>query len=203
MLTSYENKDLKALLAESLSEKQGSYMIEELFQKFPITSELVTATEQQLICIKGIGIRKARRIIAMLKLAKAITLPVCNPYTIKSPQDVYNLLESEMRYLDKEHFVCVFLSTKNHVISTEVVSIGSLNSAIVHPREVFKAAIKFSSASILCVHNHPSGDPTPSPEDIELTNRLVEAGAIIGIEVLDHLIFGSSSFYSLKEKGFM
>lgn len=203
MMNNYQNKDFKSLLTESLSEKQGSYMIEELFQRFPLTSELVTATEQQLICIKGIGIGKARRIIAMLKLAKALTVPVSNPYTIRSPQDVYNLLESEMRYLDKEHFVCVFLSTKNHVISTEVVSIGSLNSAIVHPREVFKAAIKFSSASIICTHNHPSGDPTPSPEDIELTNRLVEAGTIIGIEVLDHLIFGSSNFCSLKEKGFM
>jgi DNA repair protein RadC len=199
----YSNEILKSLLAESLSEKQGSYMIEELFQRFPVTSELVAATEQQLVCIKGIGLGKARRIIAMLKLAKAITVPICKQYIIRSPQDVYNLLEPELRYLDKEYFVCVFLSTKNHVINTEVVSIGSLNSAIVHPREVFKAAIKFSSASILCVHNHPSGDPRPSPEDIELTNRLVEAGAIIGIEVLDHLIFGSSTFCSLKEKGFM
>lgn len=203
MLNGYENKDLKFLLAESLSEKQGSYMIEELFKRFSETSELVDATEQQLICIKGIGIGKARRIIAMLKLAKALTVPVRNPYIIKSPQDVYNLIEPELRYLEKEHFVCVFLSTKNHVICTEIVSIGSLNSAIVHPREVFKAAIKRSSASLICVHNHPSGDPTPSSEDIELTTRLVEAGTLLGISVLDHLILGSHNFCSLKEKGFM
>jgi DNA repair protein RadC len=203
MIHGYENKELKSLLAESLCEKQDSYMIEELFQRFPITSELVEATEQQLICIKGLGIGKARRILAMLKLAKAITVPVRKHYVIKSPQDVYNLLEPEMRNLDKEHFVCVFLSTKNQVINTEVVSIGSLNAAIVHPREVFKAAIKRSSASLICVHNHPSGDSSPSSEDIQLTNRLVEAGTIIGIEVLDHLIIGSDNFCSLKEKGFM
>jgi DNA repair protein RadC len=203
MLNTYENKDLISLLAESLSEKQGSYMIEELFLKFPITSELVEATEQQLICVKGIGVGKARRIIAMLKLAKALTVPVCTPYIIRSPQDVYDLLEPELRFQQKEHFVTIFLNTKNHVIATEVISIGSLNSAIVSPREVFKAAIKRSSAAIICVHNHPSGISAPSPEDIDMTNRLVEAGSIIGIELLDHVILGSHNFCSLKEKGFM
>lgn len=83
------------------------------------------------------------------------------------------------------------------------LSMGSLNASIVHPREVFRAAIKRSSASIVCVHNHPSGDPTPSPEDIQLTHRLVEAGTIIGIEVLDHVIIGDQRFISLKEEGFM
>jgi DNA repair protein RadC len=95
-------------------------------------------------------------------------------------------MREELRYLQKEHFVCLFLNTKNHVIGQETLSVGSLNASIVHPREVFRAAIKRSSASIICVHNHPSGDPTPSPEDIQLTHRLVEAGSIIGIEVLDH-----------------
>lgn len=95
------------------------------------------------------------------------------------------------------------LNTKNHVLAQETLSMGSLNASIVHPREVFRAAIKRSSASIVCVHNHPSGDPTPSPEDIQLTHRLVEAGTIIGIEVLDHVIIGDQRFISLKEEGFM
>jgi DNA repair protein RadC len=109
----------------------------------------------------------------------------------------------DLRYLQKEHFVCLFLNTKNHVIGQETLSMGSLNASIVHPREVFRAAIKRSIASIICVHNHPSGDPTPSPEDIQMTARIVEAGQIIGIVVLDHIILGDQNFVSLKEKGFM
>jgi DNA repair protein RadC len=95
----------------------------------------------------------------------------------------------------------LFLNTKNQVIGRQTLSIGSLNASIVHPREVFKAAIRRSSASIVCAHNHPSGDPTPSPEDIQLTKRLGEAGQLIGIELLDHLVIGDSRFISLKEMG--
>lgn len=125
------------------------------------------------------------------------------PVIIRSPHDAAELLSEQMRYLQKEHFVCVFLNTKNHVIAQETLSMGSLNASIVHPREVFRAAIKCSSASLVCAHNHPSGDPTPSPEDISLTARLVEAGQIVGIDVLDHLIIGDGSFVSLKERGLM
>lgn len=115
----------------------------------------------------------------------------------------FDLLEPELRYATKEHFICLFLNTKNRVIFKEIISIGSLNAAIVHPREVFRAAIKRCSASLICAHNHPSGDPNPSPEDVELTKRLARAGEIVGIEVLDHLIIGGNTFVSLKEKGLM
>lgn len=97
--------------------------------------------------------------------------------------------------------MCLFLNSKNHIIAQETLSMGSLNASIVHPREVFRAAIKCSSASIVCAHNHPSGDPTPSPEDIQITKRLIEAGAIVGIDVLDHIIIGDGTYVSLKEKG--
>lgn len=96
-----------------------------------------------------------------------------------------------------------FLNTKNQVLAKETMSIGSLNASIVHPREVFRAAIKRSSASIICVHNHPSGNPTPSLDDIDITQRLIEAGAIIGIDVLDHIIIGDKAYVSLKEQGYM
>ena len=109
----------------------------------------------------------------------------------------------QLRYLSKEHFVCLFLNTKNHIIAQETLSVGSLNASIVHPREVFRAAIKCSSASIVCAHNHPSGDPTPSPEDIRMTRRLCEAGEIVGIDVLDHVVIGDGQFVSLKEQGLM
>lgn len=95
------------------------------------------------------------------------------------------------------------MNTKNHIIAQETLSIGSLNASIVHPREVFRAAIKCGSASVVCAHNHPSGDPTPSAEDIRMTNRLCEAGEIVGIDVLDHIVIGDGKFVSLKEQGLM
>jgi DNA repair protein RadC len=202
MNTQY-NENLKSLLSQSLRERQDSYTIQLLFEQFPTTSELLDATEQQLSEIKGIGISKARQVAAMLKLAKALTVPNHEQYIIRSPNDVHSLLTSELTHLTKEHFVCLFLNTKNRLIFKEIISIGSLNAAIVHPREVFRAAIKRCSASLICAHNHPSGDPTPSPEDSNLTKRLVSAGEIIGIEVLDHIIIGENSFVSLKERGLM
>jgi DNA repair protein RadC len=165
---------------------------------------LVDMSKDQLTQIKGIGNAKALQIQASIELGRRLARSTHNEaVTIRSPESVANLMREELRYLQKEHFVCLFLNTKNHVIGQETLSMGSLNASIVHPREVFRAAIKRSSASIICVHNHPSGDPTPSPEDIQLTHRLVEAGSIIGIEVLDHIIIGDFKFVSLKEQGFM
>lgn len=165
---------------------------------------LVEMSVGQLTKIKGIGLAKAVQILAGIELGRRLartTRP--ETVTIRSPKDVTRLMMEELRYLQKEHFVCLFLNTKNNVIGQETLSIGSLNASIVHPREVFLAAIKRSSASIICVHNHPSGDPTPSPEDIEMTRRLVEAGSIIGIDVLDHVIIGDRTSVSLKEHGYM
>jgi DNA repair protein RadC len=165
---------------------------------------LVDMSMDQLMTIKGIGSAKALQIQASIELGRRLArTSMSDTITIRSPQDVSTYLMEDLRYLQKEHFVCLFLNTKNHVIGQETLSMGSLNASIVHPREVFRAAIKRSSASIICVHNHPSGDPTPSPEDIQMTARLVEAGQIIGIEVLDHIILGDQNFISLKEKGFM
>jgi len=200
-MNTYTPVEIKRLISESLREKNDSYVIQELFQHFPTTTELLEASEQQLTMIKGIGVGKARQITALLQLAKALTIPVTDRVAIQSPKDVYNLLAPELRHSPKEQFTCLFLNTKNRVIFKEVISIGSLNAAVVHPREVFRAAIKRCSASLICAHNHPSGDSTPSPEDVNLTKRLVSAGEIIGIEVLDHVIIGGSQFYSLKEHG--
>lgn len=159
---------------------------------------------EQLMQIKGIGEAKALQIQAGVELGRRIAGSTrSDAVIIRTPQDVTQLLTEELRYLTKEHFVCLFLNTKNHVIGQETLSIGSLNASIVHPREVFQAAIKRNSAAIVCAHNHPSGDPTPSPQDIEITKRLVEAGEIIGIDVLDHIIIGDKGYISLKEKGYM
>jgi DNA repair protein RadC len=121
---------------------------------------------------------------------------------ISSPAETLPLL-AEIKDQRREHFVCLFLNARNQVIHREVVSIGSLSASIVHPREVFQAAVSHAAASLILAHNHPSGDVSPSQEDLELTRRLVQAGQIMGIEVLDHLIIGPEEFYSLKEHGMM
>ena len=195
--------EVKALLASSLREKPDSYIIDEIFTRFPTTEELIDVTEQELLAIKGIGQTKARQILAALQLTQILSATIPAIEKIRSPQDVYKLLEPDMRFLKKEHFVCLLLDTKNHVIAKETISIGTLNASLVHPREVFRPAIKRSSASIICIHNHPSGIPEPSQEDINITKRLVDAGAIIGIEVLDHVIIGNQKYISLKERGLM
>lgn len=164
--------------------------------------QLVDLSIEQLMKIKGIGAAKALQLKAGIELGRRLARTTLEEkIVIRSPQDVANLLSEELRYLQKEHFVCLFLNTKNHVIAQETLSIGSLNASIVHPREVFRAAIQRSSASLICVHNHPSGDPTPSPEDVQMTRRLVDAGQLIGIDVLDHIIIGDRNFVSLKEHG--
>lgn len=165
---------------------------------------LTNCTVEELSEIKGMGLAKSAQIIAAVELGKRIALATkANNYKIKSPDDVSNLLMDEMRYLKKEFFNIVLLNTKHELITVENISIGSLNASIVHPREVFVKAVKRSCSAIILVHNHPSGDPQPSKEDINITRRLVEAGKIIGIEVLDHVIIGDGIYCSLKEKGIM
>lgn len=159
---------------------------------------------EELTTIKGIGPAKAVQLKAGIELGRRMANSrLTEAVVIRSPQDAAEILTEQLRYLQKEHFICLFLNTKNHVIAQETLSMGSLNASIVHPREVFRAAMKCSSAAIICAHNHPSGDPTPSPEDISLTSRLVQAGEIVGIDVLDHLVIGDSSYVSLKQKGYM
>ena len=122
---------------------------------------------------------------------------------ILSPNDAYEMIKEQLEGLDREQFIIACLNTKNEPTNISVVSVGSLNKAIVHPREVFKTAILSNAASIMAFHNHPSGETTPSQQDIQLTNRLYQAGELLGIKLLDHLIIGDGTFTSLKEKGYL
>ncbi len=165
-------------------------------------SFLVDATVEELTKVKGISMAKACAIKAAVELGKRIGgIKSIDKVFIRSPRDVANLLMNEMRYLKKEYFRTIQLNVKNQVLAVEDISVGSLNSSIVHPREVFKGPIRRSSAAIILIHNHPSGDPSPSREDIEVTRRLYEAGKLLGIDVLDHIIIGDGIYTSLKEKG--
>lgn len=161
---------------------------------------LTNCTMEELMQVRGVGLAKASQIIAAVELGKRIALTAnANNYKIQGPEDISNLLMEDMRYLKKEKFDIILLNTKNTVIAIENISVGSLNASIVHPREVFNIAIKRSSSAIILAHNHPSGDPKPSSEDINITKRLIEAGSIVGINVLDHIIIGDGIYFSMKE----
>lgn len=192
----------QTLLTTTLREKDDSYIVSELFNRYPSIQELLDVTEEELQAIKGIGNVKAQQIVSALRLARLN--PVCaeERFTIRSPEDAYEYL-SDMQYLQREEFVVLGLNTKNEIIFKKTVFTGSLNSSIVHPRETFKVLIKRSCASAIVAHNHPSGSPTPSQEDVHVTKRLAEAGKVLGVEVLDHIVIGAGKFVSLKEKGYL
>lgn len=157
---------------------------------------------EELMGIRGIGRVKSIQLKAVIELGKRIvSFKNENRICISSPVDVSKFLMEEMRYLKQEHFKVIMLNIKNHVLKQVDVTIGTLNASLVHPRDVFSEAIRNKCASIILVHNHPSGDPSPSQEDIDVTKRIVEAGMILGIEVLDHIIIGDGRYNSLKEKG--
>lgn len=167
-------------------------------------SYLADCTPEELSKVHGIGMAKSCQMIAAMELGKRIAQsPKDKRFAVGAPGDVAALFMEEMRCRKKEFFKVLFLNSKNEITSIEDTSIGNLNSSIVHPREVFRSAVKKGAAAIIVVHNHPSGNPLPSQNDLNITKRLTEAGELIGIPVLDHLIIGDGIFISLKEKMLM
>lgn len=202
---SLSNHELIAILLRTGTKDESVLQLSNrLLTNFEGLRLLKDATLEEMTEIKGIGQAKAIQILAAVEIGRRITnLNYTDRYVIRSPEDGANYVMNDMRFLSQEHFVCLYLNTKNQVIHKQTIFIGSLNASIVHPREVFREGLKRSAASIICLHNHPSGDPSPSREDIEVTKRLVECGKMIGIDVLDHLIIGENKFVSLKEKGYL
>jgi DNA repair protein RadC len=196
------NDSLKYHLSQCMRENVNGYTVEALIAEYPTMQELMNATEEELKLVKGIGMVKAKQLAAILEFVRyAHGHPESERVVIKSPLDIYEMVRGEMEYLQTEHFMVIGLSTKNHVITRHIVSKGSLNASIVHPRETFRMLIRRACAGAILVHNHPSGDPSPSIEDITLTRQLAEAGKVIDIPILDHLIVGQGKFYSMKEQG--
>ena len=161
--------------------------------------DLYDISIEELCSIDGIGLTKATQIKAAIELGVRASSYKPHKYKIKVPWDIYKYYMEELRYAPKEIFKIVLLNTKNEIITDIDISIGTLNSSLVHPREVFREAIRRSSNKIILIHNHPSGCPTPSAEDKVVTNRLVKCGDIIGIEVIDHIIIGDGLYFSFKE----
>lgn len=198
------NAELMAIIIGTGNKDESAIMLSQrLLSEGNGLKYLLDTGVERLSEIKGIGLAKAAKIKAAIELGRRLALAgYSDGYIIKKPDDVISLLMDEMRYLNKEYFKVVMLNVKNKVIAVDTVSIGSLNTSIVHPREVFKAAIERSASSIIMVHNHPSGDPTPSREDIEVSDRIFKSGNLLGIKVLDHIIIGDGIGISLKERGY-
>jgi len=175
----------------------------ELLERFGSVGAVLREPPSSLIRVRGVGRRVAARIRAARELGRRFWAQerVAPRVYLAGPEDVADLFLAEMSVLDREHFRAILLDTKNRIIGLRTISIGSLNSSVVHAREVFKAAVAESAQAIVLVHNHPSGAPEPSPEDVAVTGRLAEAGRILGIEVVDHVVIGSQGFVSLKELG--
>lgn len=159
----------------------------------------------ELTALEGVGPASAARLLACLEISRRASAPgrPKRP-SVSTPEDIAAICGPQMRGLEEEHFWTLALNTKNRLLRTIEVSVGSLNASIVHPRELFKEAVRMSAASVVVVHNHPSGDPTPSGADIQLTRRIVKAGDVLGIEVLDHVVIGEGGEHaSLRDLGLM
>lgn len=193
---------LALLLGSGIPGKNALKLAGELLKKTGI-KKIATLDFQALKKHPGIGMARACAVIAALELGQRLfgkedeTVP-----KIDGPESVYHLTRDLARH-KKEHFVALYLNIKNQVLKRETISIGSLFANIVHPREVFSPALEVRAAAIALVHNHPSGDPEPSPEDYALTHRLKQAAEILGIDILDHLVIGQKNYVSFKEKGFL
>ncbi len=179
-------------------------LAKKLLSEYGDFRRLGLASVGELCKIKGIGPARAAQIKASLAIAKRFsTISVKPLQQFKCSNDIFRHFHERLRERRQEIFLVVLLDNKNRVMKELTISSGSLTSSIVHPREVFNPAIKESAASVIFVHNHPSGDPEPSKEDIQITQRLIEAGNIVGIKVLDHIIIGNERFVSFKDKGIM
>ena len=190
---------LAVILKTGNKEENVIDMSNRLISKYGI-SKLSGCSLAELQEIKGIGKVKASQILALFEFNERHNLSKINNNSIKCAKDVYDYCISKLDGKDKEHFMILHLDSKNRIIKDEIISIGILNASIIHPREVFKSAIKESANSIILVHNHPSGDPAPSKEDEDISEKLFEAGNLLDIKVIDHVIVGKDRWFSFKDE---
>ena len=190
---------LQLILGRGIAGESVVITAQKLLSQFGSLQKLAEASIEELFSVKGIGLAKATQMKAAFEIGRRLSTQAA-PYKSKEltdPEKVYRLIKNKLKDYHKEHFYIIVLNSRNWSVAE--VSIGSLNASIVHPREVFAEAIKNKAASVIFVHNHPSGDPEPSEGDLITTKRLVEAGKILEIEVIDHIIITNNNFLSFKE----
>ncbi|MEE8413255.1 MAG: DNA repair protein RadC [Dehalococcoidales bacterium] len=194
---------LALILGRGIAGESVTVTAQRLLSRFGSISGISDASLEELAQVRGIGPAKASQIKAAFELANRLdNYPEqAEKQPMKTPDEVVNLVRSRLQHQKKEHFLALLLDTRSQLIKCSEISVGSLDTSIVHPREVFKEALSASAATIIFVHNHPSGDPTPSEDDVALTKRLAQVGEIMGIEVLDHIIIGNNKYLSLKREG--
>ncbi len=177
-------------------------LAQDIVAQFGSLKKLSETTVEEFRKIKGLGTAKAIQLCAAISLGmRASKKAPTQKYKIKHPLHAYNLVKDELENEKRELFLTILQDVKGYVINHQVVAVGTLSSSLIHPREVFYPAVRNHAASLILAHNHPSGDPTPSPEDIEVTNNLIEVGKMMGIPVHDHLIVGENSYVSLRQHG--
>ncbi len=194
---------LALILGRGIAGESVMTTAQRLLSRFGNLKGIAVATVEELSQVRGIGLAKAAQIQAAFELGNRLEeySEVGKKPLMKTPENIVAMMKGRLKNKQKEHFLALLLDTRNRLIKVAEISIGSLDTSIVHPREVFKEAIAASAAAIIFVHNHPSGDPEASEDDIKLTKRLAEAGDIMGIDVLDHVIIGDNKFLSLKREG--
>ncbi len=193
---------LAIILRTGVHDENVIRMSQRLLVTFDNLAGLARASAGELMGEKGLGPAKVAQLKAALELGRRMLIqsPEERPQ-VRSPADAANLVMSEMGLLEQEHLRIMLLDTKNRVLDTPTIYVGSLNTSLIRVGELFREAIRANCASLIVLHNHPSGDPTPSPEDVAVTRQIVEAGKLLDVEVLDHLIIGQQRFVSLKERG--
>jgi len=194
------DSELLAILISTGTREESAI---ELAQKISSKSsflDLSSKSIKELGEFKGIGESKACKILACLELASRLKFQSKKP-KVEAPEDITNMLIQRMQNLKQENFVILLLDSRNCLLKTETIFVGTLNETVVHPREIFQKAIKESAAAIIIAHNHPSGDPTPSLEDIKMTKALVKAGKILDMPVIDHIVLGGHTYFSMKKAG--
>jgi len=193
---------LAIILRTGVQDENVVRVAQRLLAGFGNLAGLVQASIAELESEKGLGPAKVAQLKAALELGRRMLVesPEERPQ-VRSPADAANLVMSEMGLLQQEHLRIMLLDTKNRVLGTPTVYVGSLNTSVIRVGELFREAIRANCASLIVVHNHPSGDPTPSPEDVAVTRQIVEAGKLLDVDVLDHLVIGQQRFVSLKERG--
>lgn len=203
-LNSLSDLELIALILQSGSKDRSVFDIaQDVLIETEGLSQLFNMHVNSLMKIKGIREVKALQLLAGVELCKRVLKTNTYRMQIKNSQDVIQWFKVEYGYLTQENFVCVYLDTKARIISHRVLAIGTLNEACVHPRDVFKEAYLQNAAGVICVHNHPSGDPSPSLEDINMTKQLVSIAKMNGIQFIDHVIVAKSRYYSFCEVGML